>query len=538
MNVTVIPAKPEYTQQAASRQLNTAGYTRVSSKKEEQESSFEAQCAYYTDKIMKDPEMRFVGIFADDGISGTSTEKRDGFKRMIKLCKAGKIDLILTKSISRFARNTVDSLNTVRMLKALGIGVIFEKEGLDTRYASNEFLLTIYASLAQAESESLSGNVKWGKQQSAKAGNVAISYGSFLGYRRGPDGKPEIVEAEAEVVRRIYKDFLTGRSRQQIASALTATEIPTPMGKAVWSSATIASILRNEKYMGSALLQKTFVSDCIAHKVEVNVGQLPQYFVEDSHPAIIDKDTWNRVQEELARRGGKRKVKQTGTKTEQGKYSSKFALTELLICGDCGTPYRRVTWSRNGQKKIVWRCISRLDYGTKYCKKSPTLEEGLLRDAIVKALMELTTRYPAVLEMLWLHIEAGLRSNGSSEDEYALRQRLLAIEGELGELIQLEAQDGNQGNYDAQFERLYGEKLAIKAKLEQAQADERHAGNEQARLTDVLAEMKKLRHHPMDFDDVVVRQLVECVRVLSKERILVRFRPGGEVEVAMGNQTM
>jgi len=540
MNVTVIPAKPEYTQQAASRQLNTAGYTRVSSKKEEQESSFEAQCEYYTDKIMKDPEMRFMGIFADEGISGTSTEKRDGFKRMIKLCKAGKIDLILTKSISRFARNTVDSLNTVRMLKSLGIGVIFEKEGIDTRYASNEFLLTIYASLAQAESESLSGNVKWGKQQSAKAGNVAISYGSFLGYRRGLDGKPEIVEEEAEIVRTIYNDFLAGRSRQQIADALTAAEIATPMGKAVWNSSTIASILRNEKYMGSALLQKTFVSDCIAHKVEVNVGQLPQYFVEDSHPAIVDKDTWNRAQEELARRGSKRKVKQTGTKTEQGKYSSKYALTELLICGDCGTPYRRVTWSRRmanspaeSSKKIVWRCISRLDYGTKYCKKSPTLEEGAIQDAIVKALTDLASLNPAVLEILKLHIGMGLHGNSESEDEYALRQRLLNLENEIGELIELESQDGNQGNYDSQFEKLYSEKIALKAKLDQLQTNERQAGNEQARLTDIVAGMDKLRCQPIAFDDVVVRQMVECVRVLSKERLRISFRLGGEVEVGL-----
>ena len=427
----------------------------------------------------------------------------------------------------------MDSLNTVRMLKDLGIGVIFEKEGIDTRYASNEFLLTIYASLAQAESESLSGNVKWGKRQSAKAGNVAISYGSFLGYRRGQDGKPEIVEEEAAIVRTIYKDFLMGRSRQHIADALTAAEIPTPMGKAMWSSSTVASILRNEKYMGSALLQKTFVSDCISHKVEVNIGQLPQYFVEDSHPAIIGQATWNRAQEELARRGSKRKVKQTGTKTEQGKYSSKYALTELLVCGDCGTPYRRVTWSRNGEKKIVWRCISRLDYGTKYCKKSPTLEEGAVQDAVVDALMGLARRDPAILETLKLHIGMGLRSGDGGEDEYALRQRLLGIESELGELILLETQDGNQGNYDAQFEKLYGEKVALKARLDQIQAEERHADNEQVRLTEIFAELEKLRHRPIGFEDVVVRQMIECVRVLSTEKLLVCFRLGGEVEVAL-----
>jgi len=305
------------------------------------------------------------------------------------------------------------------------------------------------------------------------------------------------------------------------------------MGKAVWSSSTIASILRNEKYMGSALLQKTFVSDCIAHRVEANVGQLPQYFVEDSHPAIIDKDTWNRAQEELARRGSKRKVKQTGTKTQQGKYSSKYALTELLICGDCGTPYRRVTWTRKGEKKIVWRCISRLDYGSKYCKKSPTLEEGAVQDAVVKALTELTTYYPTMLEMMKSLISTGLQNSDSGDDAYALRQRLLAIESEVSELILLEYQDSNQGNYEANIIALNSEKAAIKAKLEQTQADVHHAGNEQARLNEVVAGMEKYRHQPIGFDDVVVRQMVECVRVLSKDRLLVRFRLGRELEVVM-----
>jgi hypothetical protein len=236
------------------------------------------------------------------------------------------------------------------------------------------------------------------------------------------------VPEEAVVVMKIYTDFLASRSRQQIAEELTAMEIPTPMGKSVWSSSTIASILRNEKYRGSALLQKTFVSDCIAHTVEVNAGQLPQYFVENSHTAIVDKGTWNRAQEELARRGSKRKVKQTGTKTEQGKYSSKFALTELLVCGDCGTPYRRVTWTRKGEKKIVWRCISRLDYGSKYCKKSPTLEESMIQNAIVNALIELTTHYPALSEMLKLHIASGLRGDGDGEGEHASYLFLFLVE--------------------------------------------------------------------------------------------------------------
>ena len=534
MKVTEIPAKPEFTQQAANRQLNAAAYARVSTLADEQALSYEAQRDYYTDAIMRNPEYRFAGIFADEGITGTSTTKRKDFQRMIRHCKAGKIDVILTKSISRFARNTVDSLEHVRLLKSMGIGVIFEKECLDTRYATNEFLLTIYASLAQAESESISANVKWGKQRSAKAGKVSISYGSFLGYRRGPDDRPEIVPEEAEIVRRIYSSFLAGRSRQQIADALTAEGIPTPMGKPLWGSTTVASILRNEKYYGSALLQKTFVSDCISHKVEVNVGQLPQYLVEDSHPAIIDRATWNRVQEELARRGSKRKVKQVGTKTEQGKYCSKYALTELLVCGDCGTPYRRVTWTQGGKKRIVWRCISRLDYGTKYCKKSPTLEEGAVQTAIVKALTDLACINPVLIETLRAQVAMSLRQDDDGEDLYASRQRLLDIESEISELIRLEYLDGNQGNYEMQLETVLNEKILLMAKLEQVQAEKQHGENEQARQKEVFTGMGRLRHHLIEWNDVVIRQMVECVRVLSKDGLLISFRLGGEVEVAMG----
>ncbi|MCL2298772.1 MAG: recombinase family protein, partial [Firmicutes bacterium] len=396
--ITPIPAKPEaLRRQAAYRQLNTGAYCRVSTKLEEQHLSYEAQCAFYTDYIQGNPEYRFAGIFADEGISGTSTKKRDGFKRMIKQCKAGKLDLIITKSISRFARNTVDTLNAVRMLKGMGIGIIFEKEGFDTRKATDEFLLTIFSGLAQAESESISANIKRGKEWSAAQGKVSFAYGSFLGYRKGPDGKPEVIPEEAAVIEEIYKRFLSGESFQQIALALQSKGIKTPKGCGEWSYTTIRSILRSEKYKGDALLQKTYIEDCISKRVRKNNGELPQYYIENSHPAIIDRKTWDKAQEELARRAGKRKVKEVGTKTEQGKYSSKYALTELLICGDCGTPYRRVTWSRNGTKRIVWRCINRLDYGTKYCKKSPTLEEGTIQNAIVRAITDLATAEPLVM---------------------------------------------------------------------------------------------------------------------------------------------
>lgn len=198
-------------------------------------------------------------------------------------------------------------------------------------------------------------------------------------YRKGADGKPEIVPEQAVTVRQIYERFLSGRSLQQVADELTGSGIPTPMGKTVWQPGVIQSILSNEKYKGDALLGKTYTEDCISKKVRVNAGERPQYYVENNHPANHRCATFARVQEELARRASKRKVKQVGTKTEQGKYSSKYALTELLVCGECGTPYRRCTWTVGGKKKIVWRCISRLDFGKKYCHHSPTMEEAPLQ---------------------------------------------------------------------------------------------------------------------------------------------------------------
>ncbi|MCL2532111.1 MAG: recombinase family protein, partial [Oscillospiraceae bacterium] len=429
--VREIPALPKLLHREY-RQLRTTAYCRVSTKADEQHLSYENQCAFYTDHIQQNPEWRFAGIFADEGITGTSTKNRHGFNRMIRQCKAGKIDLIITKSISRFARNTVDTLNTVRELKAMGIGVIFEKENIDTRKASNEFLLTVFAGLAQAESESISQNVRWGKQKRAAQGNVCIAYGSFLGYTKGENG-PEIVPDEAETVREIYARFLAGDSFNTIATVLEQQGRKTARGGESWSSTSIRSILRNEKYKGDALLQKTYIEDCISKRIRVNRGELPQYYVENSHPAIIERKVWDRTQEELARRAGKRKVKEVGTKTEQGKYSSKYALTELLICGDCGTPYRRCTWSRNGKKKIVWRCINRLDYGTKYCKKSPTIEESALQNAILRAITNLATSEPLALDTLKLHIEMGLQD--APDETSSLRLRLNELNTHLIELV-------------------------------------------------------------------------------------------------------
>ena len=388
--VRIIPATKNVNAplKGAQKHQRVAAYCRVSTDSEEQITSYEAQKAYYTQKIEENPDWELAGIFADKGLSGTSMKKRENFNKMIAACKKGKIDTILTKSLSRFARNTVDCLETVRMLKANGIGVIFEKENINTLTESSEFLITLFSGFAQAESESLSKNIIWGKEESKKAGKVPFQYKKLLGYRKGPDGKPEIDPQEAETVRRIYRRYLDGCSLSQIQQELEADRVPTAQAIQRWSYQVIRNILTNERYIGDAMLGKTFTTDCISKRVKKNNGERGQSYVRNNHPAIIPREMFYRVQEEMARRSSKRKVMQKTGKTELGKYSAKYALSELLVCGECGTPYKRVTWARNGKKRIVWRCISRLEFGTKYCHNSPTLDEEKLHQAIQEAINE------------------------------------------------------------------------------------------------------------------------------------------------------
>ena len=357
--------KPEELLRNYDGKMRVAAYCRVSTDSEEQLNSYEAQKTYYTQKIQDSPDWEMAGIYADEGISGTSLKKRTQFNKMITACKRGRIDFIITKSLSRFARNTVDCLDTVRLLKANGIGVYFEKENINTLTESSEFLVTLFSGFAQAESESLSKNVAWGKEKSAKAGNVHFQYKKMLGYRKGEDGQPEIVPEEATIVRRIYRRYLDGCTLGKIRRELDEDGIPTAQGVECWSPAIIHNILTNEKYIGDALLQKTYVTDCLSKKVRKNRGERTMYYVENNHPAIISREAFDLVRKEMTRRSSKRKVLQKSGKTELGKYSGKYALTELLVCGECGSPYKRVTWARDGKKRIVWRCVSRLEFGTK-----------------------------------------------------------------------------------------------------------------------------------------------------------------------------
>ena len=342
------------------RKMRVAAYCRVSTEEEEQQGSFETQKLYYTEKINSTSEWELAGIYADDGISGIHTKKRDGFNQMIQDCKKKKIDLILTKSISRFARNTLDSIQYVRMLKAIGIAVIFEKENINTSTMNSEMILTVLSAFAQAESESISQNVARGKRMGFRQGKFPFPYGQILGYRKGLDGKPEVIPEEAEVIRMIFNSYLQGASLLTIKKKLEAGGVLTARGNKKWSSESVQRILQNEKYCGDVLLQKTFIEDVLTGVSKKNTGQLPQYYIENNHEGIVTKQMFREVQAEIARRNSKSAANQR--KRHQGRYNSKYALSERLVCGDCGSPYKRVTWNIHGRKQIVWRCVNRLEF--------------------------------------------------------------------------------------------------------------------------------------------------------------------------------
>ena len=528
-NVTVIPAK---VQTAESRdkyhQLRVAAYCRVSTELEEQQNSYQVQIAYYTDLINKKKEWTLAGIFADEGISGTQTKKRTEFNRMIRMCRNKKIDLVITKSISRFARNTVDCLKYVRQLKDLGIGVIFEKENINTLTMTSEFMIALYGSFAQAESESISKNVSWGKEKAYREGKVQFQYKHLLGYKKGADGKPEIIPEEAETVKLIYTMFLDGHSMKNIALILHVKGIHTKTGSTEWRTNTITRILQNEKYVGDALLQKTFTSDCITHKVVKNHGERPMYLVTNHHDPIIDRDTYNRVQQELARRNSKRKISDK-TVTEQGKYSSKYALSELLICGHCGTPYRRTTWAARGKKQIVWRCLSRLEHGKKYCPDSPTIKEEQLHRGILRAINNYYSCRNDIVRILKANIGSVLECQGQ-EEILSVEKRLKEIDQARTDLVNLIASGGcDEDKLDSEFAKLYAEEQGLSERLTMLKSQNKTSEETQAKLDKIMDMIEHEKFELETFDNVLIRKLIECVKILSKTEILVIFKGGYEV---------
>lgn len=499
----------------------------MSTDEKDQINSYHAQMEYYDSKINEADNWTHGGIFADEGISGTSIKKRVAFNKMITSCKKGRIDRILCKSISRFARNTVDCLETVRKLKTLGVAVYFEKENIDTMLQQSEFLITLFSSFAQAESESISANVRIGKRMSMAKGKAIIRTDMLLGYEKDGDGNIIIEPDGAKTIRRIYTSYLAGYSLGQIQNELLAENVPTASGISKWSKEVIQSILLNERYMGDVLMQKWYVPDLLSKRSRKNNGELPQYYVENHHEGIISKELWNRVQEEIARRKNKRKLSATGEHA-RGKYSSKYALTERLICGECGAHYRRVTWARNGEKRVVWRCISRLEHGTKHCKDSPTIHEYQIQSAIIQAINQIFEDKEAIIETAKQAIRAAFGDHNT--EMTTLHQRKKDLKLILDELM---SRNAPLEDMEVALQENFSQLEQVNTLIQEQQMRDAAAENEDARLKEVFDTLQNMPNCLTEYDDMLVRQIISSVTVLRQNTIKVKFECGAEVEVGL-----
>ena len=531
--VTIIPAKPMAEQEAMKRKLQVAAYCRVSTEEEEQQSSYEAQCSYYTDKIMTNPEWTMAGIFADEGITGTSTKKRDDFNRMIRKCKKGKINLILTKSISRFARNTLDTIKYTRMLRAMGIGIYFEKENINTLDMDSEMLITMLGAFAQAESESISRNVAWGKRKAIQDGKIFVNFNQLYGYFLREDGSPGINLDKAAVVQFIYQQYLYGDSLRMIKDKLDKDGILNPKGEAGWLISSIKSILTNEKYCGDVLGQKTYKESVIGGKVMKNNGQLPQVLVQNNHPRIITREMFYAVQEEMKRRTASRSPS-TKSATGRTSYASKYALSERLVCGECGTLYRRCTWTIRGKKKIVWRCVSRLDHGTKFCKQSPTMEETALQTAIMDAINRSMDSSGGLARNTAAGFLMILKPQENAEFTLGeVKRRIQELTAEFDALFEI---DGSEVTEQDRFTEITQELAELKKKQESISAQLRNNQAIQGKVNRFASAAERMDHHLTEWDEEFIRQMIHTVEVISADRIRVVLTDGTVIMQEVHNQ--
>ncbi len=520
-NITVIPATRALHTKApvgTAARRRVAGYARVSTDSDEQFTSYEAQVDYYTQFIKSRSDWELVDIYTDEGISGLSTKHRPGFNRMVEDALAGRIDLIVTKSVSRFARNTVDSLSTIRKLKEAGCECFFEKENIYTFDSKGELLLTIMSSLAQEESRSISENVTWGQRKRFADGKVSMPYKHFLGYEKGPDGKPKIVPEEAEQVRRIYNMFIWGGTPYSIAKQLTEEGVPTPAGKTTWSASTIKSILRNERYSGNCILQKQFTVDYLTGKMKVNEGEVPQYYVEGSHEAIISPEEFDRVQREFNRR------EQMGLRSGGGSIFS-----SRIICGDCGGSYGPKVWSSTSKyRRVVWQCNNK--FHNRHRCTTPHFDEQEIQErfvaainavlgskealmddcrTILKALTdcteleaqanELTSEIDIVSELVRRCVDENATSAGSQE-EYAAKYKALSL----------------------RFERASSQLAEVKKEIADRKA-------RAADIGDFMFEVQEL-DAITQFDKKLWLSTVDRVTAYNDGRLVFQFRNGMEQE--------
>ena len=511
------------------RRLRVAAYCRVSTDEEDQLNSLETQMQYYTSKIAENPNWTMVGIYADEGITGTRADKRDKFMKLMRDCQKGKVDYILTKSTSRFARNTVDSLTWIRKLRAIGIGVYFEEQNLDSSKVENETLIGFFSVMAQSESESISGNVKWGIHKRMRNGTYAVQF-NMLGYKRGDDGEPYIIPEEAEVVREMFDRFLDGASLGQLKDFLESKQVLTRRGKSEWSISVIRGMLSNEKYVGDILYQKTYRADCISKKVKVNRGEMTRYLVSNNHAPIIDRDTFNLVQAELSRRTSKNK-KMDSAITEQGKYSGKFALSELLICGSCGSAYRRNSKVAKGKTTYYWRCVNRVEHGMKYCKDSAGVEEKMLQESICRCLSKMLEDSQEVYSLIQSNLTYAVSGNSAALDMHLIETQMKQVKQDADNMMEkMSKTEGSTELYEKALSELFEQLVALRTQYEQARAQSEQSDSVNAEVQRILNILKTTEISFTEYDDLTVRRLVECIQVCGREKIIVTLKGGYQAE--------
>lgn len=412
-------------------------------------------------------------------------------------------------------------------MTSTNIAVIFEKEGVNTLESAGEFLITILSSIAQEESRNISENTRWGVVRKFENGKVIVNHNKFMGYTKNEDGDLVIVKEEAEIVKTIFRMYLEGDSTGKVAKYLEEKQIKTATGKTHWHASVIEKMIRNEKYMGDALLQKTYTVDFMTKKKVMNKGIVPQYYVEDNHEPIIPKTLFYMVQEEIARRSSMSKAAVTRKKNQKSRYSGMYALTGKVICGECGHEYRRVTWSRNGQKKIVWRCTERLENGTKHCKKSPSIPEPALNHTIMNAMSRIVQDEKEFVGAFRQNVIKVLGSYGEGSEPSIYNEQIKEKQNKMLELIE---ENARQGAYNDEFDAKYRKIADDIEHLKQQQLEERQrkrlSEKYRQRVADTDNYLNTQTHKNLEYDDELVRKLVENVKILSAEKIQIQFQSG------------
>ncbi len=521
--VTKIPAVPRGVVPGivySPKKRRACGYARVSTDKEEQESSFDNQMRHYKEYITNRDDLEFVGMYSDEGISGTSTRKRDGFNQMVQDALDGKIDLIITKTVSRFARNTVDSLTTIRKLRDKGVEVYFEEQNIYTLDSKGELLITIMSSFAQEESRSISENTAWGLHKRFADGKVSVAFSRFLGYDRGPNGELVVNPEQAETIRQIYKWFLDGFSPYAIAKKLTENGVLTPAGKEKWCASSVRRILENEKYKGDALLQKQYTVDFLTKRRAKNDnGALPQYYVENDHEAIIDPKTFELAQIELQRRIESR-----------SRYSGVSIFSSKVKCGCCGGWYGNKVWhSKDKYKKYVYRCNNKFK-GEEKCS-TPTLTEEDIKTAFVSAVNQLISKRESVAENLKVLIEE-LENTETVETRISeLETQMSVLDSKIRDLIDENAQrKQNQEDYQTKYDSLVALFETAKQEYDEKEQTLSKSRSSAKILQQFVSDLLEQSEPIEEFDTRLWSSMVDFITVYTKDDIRVTFLDGTEIK--------